>query len=238
MRPAPENLRRYGSSWRAAVRRPLQRGILRALVRTAVTQKVWVHPQVRSVRGEFLLVANHSSHLDAPMLAQGLPYPQARLLATGVAADYFFHVWHRRYFVQWLFNAFPIDRDGSSKNLGTAVRLLAGGVPILLFPEGTRQTTGEIAPFTPGAAKLAKKLEVTVIPAAIIGGHQAMPKGRSWPLKGRPPVGVIFGEPLRVRPGESTADFSARIHRRVVGLYHEHYEDVMGQPPPGEKEIV
>lgn len=229
---AEGDLAKYRSPWRARVRWVLQRVLFRILVRANVTQTVKVARRVRSVRGPFVLVANHTSHLDAPMLAQGLPWTQARYLSTGVAADYFFRVWYRRWFVRWMFNAFPIDRDGSRRNSGTSRRLLRAGVPILVFPEGTRQTTGRMTDFKPGAAALASGVGVPVVPAAIIGGYEAMPKGRSWPKKGRPPVGVVFGEPMTAEDGESVAAYMQRIRARVQDLYEEHYEEILGAPNP------
>lgn len=229
------DLAKYRSRWRSAVRFVLQRVLFRSLVRSVVTQTVQVSRRVRSVRGPFVLVANHTSHLDAPMLAQGLPWAQARFLSTGVAADYFFTKWHRRWFVRWMFNAFPIDRDGSCRNSGTSRRLLRSGVPILVFPEGTRGLTGRIGEFKPGAAALAIGVGVPVVPAALIGGHEAMPKGRSWPVKGRPPVAVVFGDPMLAEPGESPVDFSERIRARVQELYTQHHDEILGAAPTDER---
>lgn len=223
-----ENLSLYRSRWRAAVRRVLQRGIFRLVVRSAVTPSVEINRRVRSIRGPFVLVANHTSHVDGPLLALSLPWTQARLLSTGVATDYWFTVWYRRLFVRWMLNAFPIDRDGSRRNSGTSRRLLRGGVPILVFPEGGRQQTGVMASFKPGAAALAASVGVPVVPAAIVGGYEAMPKGRSWPRPGRPPVAVVFGEPLMAEPDESVTDFSARIRDRVQELYDTHHDRILG----------
>lgn len=239
--PADGDLAKYRSGWRSRVRWVLQRVLFRALVRANVTQSIVVDRRVKTVRGPFVLVANHTSHLDAPMLAQGLPWAQAKYLSTGVAYDYFFKDWYRRWFVRWLFNAFPIDRDGSRKNSGLSRRLLRSGVPILVFPEGTRQTTGRLAAFKPGAAALATGVGVPVIPTAIIGGYEAMPKGRNWPKKGKPPVGVIFGEPMVSENGESVAAYMGRIRDAVTTLYEEHYEQIMGHPhgaAPTEEETA
>lgn len=230
-----EQLAIYRSRWRAGVRRVLQRGIFRAVVRSAVTPSVQVHRRVRSIRGPFVLVANHTSHVDGPLLALSLPWTQARLLSTGAAADYFFTVWYRRLFVRWMLNAFPIDRDGSRRYSGMSRRLLRSGVPILVFPEGGRQKTGVMAAFKPGAAALAASVGVPVVPAAIIGGFEAMPKGRYWPTPGRPPVGVVFGEPLVADPDEPVTDFTDRIRAAVADLYDTHRETILG-PRPGPDE--
>ncbi|MFC7375338.1 lysophospholipid acyltransferase family protein [Brachybacterium sp. GCM10030268] len=222
------DLAKYRSRWRAGIRFVLQRIFFRSVVGANLTTTAVVHRRVRTVRGPFVLVANHSSHIDAPMLAAGLPWAQARFLSTGVAADYFFTVWYRRWFVRWMFNAFPIDRGGSRKYSGYSRRLLRSGVPILVFPEGSRQKTGRMGEFKPGGAALAIGVGVPVIPAAIIGAYEAMPKGRSWPKKGRPPVAVVFGEPMISHEDESAVEFSARIRACVKDLYDQHYDEVLG----------
>ncbi len=221
-------LAKYRSGGRAAMRFVLQRVLFRVVVNSAVTPQVQVHRRVKSIRGPFVLVANHTSHVDAPLLAMSLPWTQGRFLSTGVAADYWFDHWHRRIFVRLMMNAFPIDRGGSRKHAGTSKKLLRSGVPILVFPEGGRQQTSTMSEFKPGAAALALGVGVPVVPAAIIGGYEAMPKGRSWPVPGRPPVRVVFGEPLLAREGESATDLTSRIHDRVKSLYDEHHDEVLG----------
>jgi 1-acyl-sn-glycerol-3-phosphate acyltransferase len=165
-----------------------------------------------------------------------LPWTQARFLSTGVAADYWFDHWHRRLFVRLMMNAFPIDRGGSRKHSGTSRKLLRSGVPILVFPEGGRQQTGTMADFKPGGAALAIGVGVPVVPAAIIGGYEAMPKGRSWPVPGRPTVRVVFGDPMIAHRDESAVEFSTRIHDRVKDLYDEHHDEVLGSAVRGEEE--
>lgn len=231
-------LAKYRSRGRAAARFVLQRIVFRGVVRANLTASTEVHRRVRTIRGPFVLVANHTSHVDAPLLAQGLPWAQARFLSTGVAADYWFTPFYKRWFVRLLFNAFPIDRDGSRKNSGTSRRLLRSGVPILVFPEGTRQTTGRIGDFKPGGAALAIGVGVPVVPAAIIGGYEAMPKGRNWPKPGRPPVAVVFGEPMIAEEGETAVGFSGRIRASVQDLYDTHHAKILGPTGPGEEETA
>src|SRR5690625_3152155 len=257
-------LAKYRSRWRAAARFVLQRGIFRLVMHSAITPSSEVHRRVRSVRGRYVLVdnhtrhidaprlagfmpwsqarelytrgANHTSHIDAPLLAESLPWSQARYLSTGVAYDYWFTHRPRRWLVRSLFNAFPVDRDGSRKHSGTSRRLLRSGVPILVFPEGGRQTDGRMKDFKPGGAALAIGVGVPVIPAAMIGGYEPMPKGRSWPTPGRPAVGVVFGEPMIAEEGESAVAFSARIRERLKTLYDQHYDEILAPGGRDEEE--
>lgn len=229
-------LKKYRSRWRSAVRRILQRGLFRPFLDHNITSSTVIARRVKSVRGPFVLVANHTSHLDGPLLATSLPWPQARLLSTGAAADYFFNTWYKRAFVRLMLNAFPIDRDASRKHAGMSRKLLQSGVPILVFPEGGRQKSGRMGAFKPGAAALAQGVGVPVIPAAIVGGYEAMPKGRSWPKKGKPPVRVVFGDPLVSRDGEDALAYTARIREAVHSLYLSHYDDVLGSSGTDEQE--
>nr|WP_283774682.1 lysophospholipid acyltransferase family protein [Brachybacterium equifaecis] len=228
--PGPD-LKKYRSQWRANLRFVLQRVLFKGLVRSLVTQTVHVPRRVKSVRGPYVLVSNHTSHLDAPLLAQSLPWAQARFISTGVARDYFFDVWYRRIFVRALFNAFPIDRDGSRQNAGFSKRLLRSGVPIIVFPEGGRQQSGVTAAFKPGAAALASSIGVPIIPAAIIGAHEAMPKGRNWPVPGKPPVGVVFGDPMMAREGETVTEYMDRVHDAVLALLETHRPQILSASP-------
>lgn len=222
----------YASPWRSLARGFLQRVLFRALVRSQVKQHIEVDPAVNKIKGAFLLVANHSSHLDAPMLAQGLPYQQGKHISTGVAYEYFFKKWSRRIFVRALFNAFPIDRDGSKKHAGLSRNILRSGLPVLVFPEGTRSLEGKITKFKPGAASLAVSENLPIVPAALVGAYEAMPKGRNWPVPGKPPVGVIFGAPLYPQDGETGLSFNDRVQAAVLELYRENYEQIMQKPAP------
>ncbi|MFW8745487.1 lysophospholipid acyltransferase family protein, partial [Mesorhizobium japonicum] len=83
-------------------------------------------------------VANHSSHLDTPLIFGSLPKKMSRYLAAGAAADYFFDVWWRRGLTALFFNGFPVDRSGVHPRRVRAKDLLNAKVPIMVFPEGTR----------------------------------------------------------------------------------------------------
>ena len=99
-----------------------------------------------------------------------------------------------------------------------ATSLLDAGVPLLLFPEGTRSKTGEMASFKPGAAALCISRDVPCLPVALVGANEAMPRGKTLPRRGRPPVYVMFGDPMTPEDGESTLAFSDRIAKEVRGL--------------------
>jgi 1-acyl-sn-glycerol-3-phosphate acyltransferase len=210
---------RYTSPVHAGARFVAQRLILKPTIWRLTTVTVLGRENLESVSGPFVVVSNHTSHLDAPLIISALPARLARYVAAGAAADYFFDVWWRKGLTALFFNAFPVDRTGLRGRKGLATSLLDDGVPLLLFPEGTRSRSGEMGSFKPGAAALCISRDVPCLPVAIVGASEAMPHGKSWPDRGRPPVHVTFGEPLRPEEGEKVAQFSERIAKEVRSLY-------------------
>jgi 1-acyl-sn-glycerol-3-phosphate acyltransferase len=209
---------RYTSPLHAAARFVAQRGLLKPLVWRLVTVTVLGEEHLRGLNRPFVIVSNHASHLDAPLILGSLPRRLSRYIAAGAAADYFFDVWWRKGLTSLFFNAFPVDRTGLRGRHGLATGLLDDGIPLLLFPEGTRSRTGEMASFKPGAAALCISRDVPCLPVAIVGASEAMPYGQNWPARGRQPVYVSFGEPMRAEDGETVAQFSERIAKEVRGL--------------------
>jgi 1-acyl-sn-glycerol-3-phosphate acyltransferase len=209
---------RYTSPVMAGARFVAQRGLLKPFIWRKATVTVLGREHLSDVHGPFVVVSNHTSHLDAPLVISALPRRLSRYVAAGAAADYFFDVWWRKGLTALFFNAFPVDRTGLRGRRGLATSLLDDGVPLLLFPEGTRSRTGEIGAFKPGAAALCISRDVPCLPVAIVGAAQAMPYGKNWPDRGRPPVYINFGSPLRPEDGENVAQFSERIAKEVRGL--------------------
>jgi 1-acyl-sn-glycerol-3-phosphate acyltransferase len=210
---------RYTSPVMAGARFVAQRGLLKPFIWRKATVTVLGRENLTDVHGPFVVVSNHTSHLDAPLIISALPRRLSRYVAAGAAADYFFDVWWRKGLTALFFNAFPVDRTGLRGRRGLATSLLDDGVPLLLFPEGTRSRTGEVGNFKPGAAALCISRDVPCLPVALLGASEAMPYGKNWPDKGRPPIYVTFGEPLHAEDGESVAQFSERIAKEVRGLY-------------------
>lgn len=210
---------RFTSPLFVGMRFVAQRLMLKPLVWSLTRVKVHGKRGLHRLPDSFVVVANHSSHLDAPLIIGGLPYRHARYLAAGAAADYFFDVKWRKWLTALFFNAFPVDRRGSRKSGGMSKSLLERGVPLLIFPEGGRSKDGVMGPFKPGAAALAISCDVPCLPVAIVGASVAMPRGQSWPSSGRYPVAVVIGEPMHAKDGESAEDFSYRLALEVARLH-------------------
>ena len=220
---------RFNSPYQAIARFLAQRALLKPLIWSLTRVTVIRSEKLKDVKGGFVVVANHSSHLDTPLIVGSLPRPLARYLAAGAAADYFFNVWWRRGLTALFFNAFPVRRTGTQTSSTSARSLLMRGIPVLIFPEGTRSKDGELGRFKPGAAALAAACDVPCIPVALIGAHIAHPRGTNWPKRGRFPVGVVFGDPLRLAEGESKGEFAERTRQEILRLRDLHSADILGR---------
>lgn len=218
---------RFTSSGQAAARFIAQRGILKGVVWGMEKVTVIDRQKLKGVKRPFVVVANHSSHLDAPLIMGALPRPLARYLAAGAAGDYFFDVWWRRGLTALFFNAFPVDRSGRNPRNINAKMLLEHDVPVLVFPEGTRSKDGQMGHFKPGGAALATATGVPILPVAIIGAHEAHPRGSKWPKMGQP-LGVVFGAPMRAYENENPTEFMARVRDVIAGLLEKHSARILG----------
>ncbi|MFH5824860.1 lysophospholipid acyltransferase family protein [Georgenia sp. AZ-5] len=206
---------RYHARWHRWARFVAQRLVLRPVVRAITTTTVKGRDNLEGLSGPFVLVANHTSHLDATLLVTGLPRRFTRHLAVAAAADYFYKQWWIKAPTSLFFNSYPVHRTGGGRGRGMSARLLSQGVPVLIFPEGTRSRDGQMQRFKPGAAALCVTQGVPCVPVALLGTREAMPVGRSWPVPGRPPVTMLIGRPMRPGPGEKATEFNRRVEARI-----------------------
>ena len=166
--------------------------------------------------GAALICPTHASHFDFSALRLALGPRHRRRLAASAAADYFTVSRTRWFFAAWL-GSFAFKRTGASAaSIATAEGLLGAGWHVLVFPEGTRSTSGEIGRFHPGIGLLAADTGRQVLPVRIVGIAAVLPKGSRRPH--RAPVEVRFGTPLRALPGEDPRTFTARLEAAVRAL--------------------
>lgn len=220
---------RYTSRTLAAARFVAQQGLMKRLVWSLTDITVHHAERLAGVRPPLIVVANHTSHLDTPVIMGALPRRISRYLAAGAAQDYFFKNKVKAIGTSLFFNAFPIDRHNSGKRRGMSGQLLEAGVPLLIFPEGTRSKTKAMRRFKPGVARLALSRRVPVLPIALVGAGAAMPKDSAWPVRGRPPIHVAFGTPMLPLPDERAGEFSTRLENQVRML-HEETATRVGMP--------
>lgn len=160
--------------------------------------------------GGALLLSNHQSNLD-PVLV-GLVC-QRRL--NYIARQTLFKFAPFRWLIDSL-DAIPIDREGTGLGgLKETLKRLKRGEIVLIFPEGTRTTDGEVSPLKPGFVSLAKRAGVPLVPVAVDGAFQAWPRSQKLPRRGV--IHIVFGPPMMPADLESLDDRAIvdEIERRI-----------------------
>lgn len=174
--------------------------------------------------GPLVVVANHSSHADSAALVAAIGRVRPVLVVS--AKDY----WNQEATAEWLsagaVGTFPISRDGDGlAELMRAKELVLSGVVLVLFPEGTRSDDGKIAEFHTGAFRFAAELSATLLPIAIRGTHEVLPRGARF---GRHrPINLRLGNPTKVDPLGIELETS-RVRDEIVALCELPIEDHPG----------
>jgi 1-acyl-sn-glycerol-3-phosphate acyltransferase len=164
--------------------------LLRFFVPTSVTGSEHL-----PTTGPAIVVANHTSHLDVPVLHGVLGRRARSRVVVAAAKDYFFASRAAGALVRQVFGAFPFERDGdSSASLMACRAALTEGRILVLFPEGTRSPSGELGRVRSGAARLAESTGTPIIPVRVDGLATVMPKGTRLPLPGA--VHASIGPPI------------------------------------------
>lgn len=174
------------SVWRVAVR-AYMRGYHR--LRVDGVEHLPKHPS-------FVMVANHTSHLDALTLASALPWNLRRFAFPIAAGDVFFETPAVALFSAMMLNALPMWRKSCGPHAMQQLRerLLSEPTIYILFPEGTRSRDGSLGRFKPGLGMIVAESEVPVVPCFLHGAHAACPPDRKLP---RPlPLHLRIGPPL------------------------------------------
>ncbi len=164
-----------------------------------------------NVEGGCVVVANHASHADTAVLVAALP--SAARPVFGAAADYWFDVPVRRFIATSLIGILPVRRSGDGNYdalLAAAGSALRAGRTVVIYPEGTRSTDGTISEFRSGAVRLAREFGVPIVPVAIMGTADVLPKDGSFSTA---PMGVRLGAP--VDPHTTSAP---QLRARVLAL--------------------
>jgi 1-acyl-sn-glycerol-3-phosphate acyltransferase len=168
--------------------------------------------------------ANHSSHLDLVVIWSALPRDRRRRTRPVAGRDYWDSGAVRRYVAGRVFRAILIDRGDPSRRSAVAARqsveaiaaAMGDGTSVIVFPEGTRSTTGEIGPFKSGLYHLARvRPNAELIPVYLENLNRILPKGE-WvpvPMLSR----VVFGPRLQL-DGLEKHEFLDAARAAIGGL--------------------
>ena len=179
-----------------------------------------------------LIVGNHVTAFDLPIMLYGLPAHIRRHTAVAMAGGLLTgwrharverHAWSRPltplayWLVTALFDVFPLPQGaGFRRSFAHAGAALDQGMSVILFPEGRRSADGTLGSFQTGIGLLARDSAAPVLPVAIVGLGELKQRRRRWFRSGT--VTIRVGEPITIRAGESPQEFTARLEARVCGL--------------------
>jgi len=180
--------------------------------------------RLAALDGPVIFAANHHSHLDTPLMLTSIPEPWRHRLVVGAAADYFFPTRVHGTLAALTIGAIPIERAKvGRRSADLAAGLIDDGWSMLIFPEGGRSPDGWGQPFRGGAAYLAARCDVPVVPVHLEGTGRILGKGMTRP---RPSTtSVTFGRPLRPNDDENATRFAARVEAAVAALADEAASD-------------
>ena len=202
----------------------LSQQMLWAVARSLIVafSKVWFRYEVYGREnlpedGAFILSPNHRSNLDTPLLPVIRREP-VRFMGKD-------SLWEAGRFAAWFLTAvggFPVDRDSADRAaLRSAEEILISGQPLVMFPEGTRQTGPIVEPenMHSGASFLAGRQQVPVIPIGMAGSEAAMPFGSKmvYPRK----IVFVIGEPM----DPPTPNEKGRVSRKAVQKHTDELRD-------------
>ena len=158
-------------------------------------------------RQAYVFMANHQSNIDIPVLVQALAPFQLRWIAKRELLRIPFFGW-----ALWASKHIVVKRS-RSKDVVAAIagarEKLTRGISVVVFPEGTRSTDGQLLPFKRGGFRLAEQAGVPIVPVTINGSGVLMKRG-DWRLK-RGEVEVVVGD--AIPPGDADDRSRGQMHR-------------------------
>ncbi len=170
--------------------------------------------------GPKVYYANHSSHLDLMTIRAAMPGWLRKNTVPIAAKDYWTRGPVRRYLAEVTLGAIFVDRHSHrdlAENLDAMASTLSAGKSLILFPEGTRSTTGEMSPFKGGLYRLATlRPQIPLVPIWLENLNRILPKGEVLPV---PFVcSVTFGRSFTLDDNEPKEHFLQRAQRRLEQL--------------------
>lgn len=184
--------------------------------------------------GPLIVVANHMSNADPPLVAGWLTPALGRQMHILAKESIFF--WPAGPILRSL-GASPVRSGGSDIEAYRVARdILDRGEVLAIFPEGTRSPTGVMGEPKPGVAMLALRSGVPILPVGVSGTDVLLGRGR-WIPRLRSPITLRVGRPFTIEPDsalsrrDATHAASEEIMRRIAALVDERHRGRFGGPP-------
>ena len=167
---------------------------------------------------QFILVANHNSHVDSMALLCSIPSKSLINTCTIAAGDYFGKNKISAFFMKMILNAKLIDRNGGGRSVINSLdKLLKRGKSIIIFPEGSRGEPGVLQDFKLGVAILLKNNpHIPYIPVYLEDLHKVLPKGDPFIIPHTSKI--IMGEVRRITPDMETEEILVKIKENIMEL--------------------
>lgn len=198
----------------------LLEGAVRPLIRAVADPERRGYDRLVGLDGPAIFAANHLSHIDAGLLLTSLPEPWRHRAFAAAAADYFFDTRLKATMSALALNAIPIERTKVTRRSAVlAAELIEDGWSMVIFPEGGRSPDGWGQSFRAGAAFVAVRTQVPVVPVHLEGTGRILPKGTSKLVPGR--TRVTFGTPIHPTPETDMRELAAEIESAVTALADE-----------------
>jgi len=170
----------------------------------------------------YVYMSNHQSHLDIPMLYATLPSPTIRML--GKKELFEIPLWGRGLRAAEFIEVDRSNHAAAIRSIEHAARLVRDGVSIYLAPEGTRSRDGRIGPLKKGGFHLALGTAAPIVPVAIDGTIDILPRGGKVMQSGRR-VRVTIGAPIAVE-GRELSELMTEVRDFLI----KHVESKRGRP--------
>ncbi len=208
--------------------------IAQPLVRLLGNPRVSAPYELRTTE-PMLIICNHVTAYDGALVEYALPGRIRRRTTAAMLGEMLQDFRHFRnpdtgrfmlfgpvayWLLITLYNVFPLPRRRDfQRSFAHAGEAMDRGYNVLVFPEGTRSSAGQLAPFRPGIGLLAKQAHAPVLPVAILGLGELKAKGHGWFRSGK--IEVRVGEPVRFGPLENEGAITEALHARVAALMQD-----------------
>jgi long-chain acyl-CoA synthetase len=191
-----------------------------------------LRPRAIVPRKPFLIVANHVTAFDLPLVLAALPAGIRRRTAVAMAGGLLAgwrharaerHGWVRLltplayWLLTALFNVFPLPQGaGFRRSFAHAGAAMDQGMHVILFPEGRRSADGTLGAFQSGIGLLARDSAAPVLPVAMVGLGQIKQRKRRWFRPGT--VTIRVAEPMTMDSDETPQEFTARLEAQLRNM--------------------
>ena len=193
----------------------------------------YANPSIAFRSSLSLLIANHVTAFDAPLVLYALPAPMRRRVAIAAAGEMLVDWRHARHQRNWLlnllapfeywlvtalFNVFPLPRSvGFRRSFAHAGEAMDHGYHVLIFPEGQMSPDGSLQPFRAGIGLLARESNALVLPVALQGLGELKQRKRRW----------FRSHTLQIRVGKSIEPPKQLAPEQLAELLHQALADLL-----------